>query len=286
MALRYDAAARVFHQADEVLGWSVTDLCFQGPAQKLNRTEFSQPALYVSSAAVLAVLREMGVSGDVTMGHSLGEYSALLAADAMEFAAGLDLVAFRGRIMGEAAQDNPGSMAAVLGLPEAQVEALCSQVGQVWPVNYNSPGQVVISGETGAVRQAIEAAGAAGAKKVVELAVSGAFHSPLMAAAAARMREYLDRMEFRDPEPRFVSSISCEYERATGLQDLLVRQMVSPVRWRQAVENLIADGVDRFLEVGSGRVLCGLIRRTNRDVSATNVSDPEGLEKALASIGL
>lgn len=285
-SLRYESAAEVFRRADEVLGWSVADLCFQGPAQRLNRTEFSQPALFVSSAAILAALRERGVMGDVVTGHSLGEYSALLAADAMDFTAGLELVAFRGRIMGEAAQDSPGSMAAVLGLPDEQVEEVCVQTGNVWPVNYNSPGQVVISGETGAVREAIEAMGAAGAKKVVELAVSGAFHSPLMAPAAQRMREHLAGVEFREPGPPFVSSISCAYEGAAGLKDLLVRQMVSPVRWRQTVEGLIADGVDSFLEVGSGKVLCGLIRRVNRDVSATNVSDPEGLEKALTASGL
>ncbi|MHB1390257.1 MAG: ACP S-malonyltransferase [Thermoleophilia bacterium] len=283
MALRYETAAAVFRHADELLGWSVADLCFQGPAEKLNRTEFSQPALFVSSVAILGALRERGVTGDVVTGHSLGEYSALLAAGAMDFTTGLELVAFRGRIMAEAAQENPGSMAAVLGLTDDQVEEVCTRIGNVWPVNYNSPGQVVISGETGAVRQAGEEAAVAGAKKVVELAVSGAFHSPLMATAAARMREHLVGVELREPQPPFVSSISCEAERASGLKDLLVSQMVSPVRWRQTVDGLIAGGVDRFLEIGSGKVLCGLIRRINRDVSAANVSDPEGLEKALAT---
>ena len=285
MALEYESAAEVYHRAAEALGWQVDDLCFNGPEEKLNQTEFAQPALYVNSMAALAALKEHGFRADAVSGHSLGEYSALSAAGAAGFAQGLQLVARRARAMSRAARERPGSMAAILGLEDGQVEEICSRVTEVWPVNYNSPGQIVISGETGSVKSASGEAEKAGAKKVVELAVSGSFHSPLMQEAAAEMKEYLAEVDFMDPEPPFLSSISCRYEQARGLKELLVRQMVSPVRWRQAVEKLIADGVDTFFEVGNGKVLCGLIKRINREVVAVNVSDPATLEKALELIG-
>lgn len=281
MALKYESAAAVYRRAGEALGWSISELCFSGPAEKLNLTEYAQPALYVNSLAALAVLKEKGVEGGVVLGHSLGEYSALAASGAVGFEEGLELVDRRGKAMGRAAAERPGSMAAILGLEDAQVEEICFQTGDVWPVNYNSPGQLVISGEADAVRRAMSAAGEAGAKKAVELAVSGSFHSPLMQQAATEMKERLEAAHFQEPEPPFFSSISCRFETAAGLADMLVRQITSPVRWRQAVDRLIAEGVDTFFEVGNGKVLCGLIRRINRDVTAVNISDPDSLEKAL-----
>lgn len=284
MALEYESAAAIHRRADEVLGWSITDLCFSGPAEKLNRTEYAQPALYVTSVAAAAVLEEKGVQAQAVCGHSLGEYSALAAAGALEFEEGLKLVAFRGEAMGRLAGENPGSMAAVLGLEDSRVEEICERAGEVWPVNYNSPGQLVISGETGSVQRAMAAAEEAGAKKVVELPVSGAFHSRLMQTAAEQMRNRLEETRFTDPAPPFLSSTTSEYEAADSLSDVLVRQIVSPVRWRQAVEKLVAEGVDTFFEVGNGKVLCGLIRRIDRAVTAVPVSDPDSLEKALAAV--
>lgn len=280
LARRFKEAADVYLEASEALGWDVGALCFGGPQERLNRTEYAQPALYANSMAAMAVLELRGASADLVCGHSLGEYSALAAAGAVSFGDGLRLVAERGRAMSEAAAARPGAMAAIIGLEDGQVETLCSGAGDVWPVNYNSPGQLVVSGEVEAVRRVMGLAGEAGARRVVELPVTGAFHSPHMQAAAGAMKVLLEDMVFREPDPPFLSTTSCEYEGAGGLAGLLERQIVSPVRWRQAVEKMIADGVDRFVEVGSGRVLCGLIRRIDKGVTALNVSDAASLDKA------
>lgn len=285
MALEYEVAAEVYQAASEQLGWDVAELCFEGPEERLNRTDKAQVALFVNSAAAAAVLNEKGLRGDATSGHSLGEYSALAASGAISFKQGLDLVNRRGQAMQRAAADRPGSMAAIIGLEDRQVEEICDKAGQVWPVNYNCPGQLVISGETDFVYRAMERAAQLGARKTVELKVSGSFHTPLMRGAAGEMKQELAMTDFTEPQPPFLSSISCEYETAAGLADLLVRQMVSPVRWRQAVERLIDDGVDRFIEVGNGKVLSGLVRRINREVVILNVSDPDSLDAAVTREG-
>ncbi|MBI5869681.1 MAG: ACP S-malonyltransferase [Actinobacteria bacterium] len=280
-----EPAAAVYAAAAEELGMDVAKLSFDGPVESLGRTENAQLALFVNSMAVQAVISETTqLKADIVTGHSLGEYSALAAAGAFSFTDGLLLVASRGKAMSEATVERPGTMAAILGLEDKKVESICSEAGEVWPVNYNSPGQLVISGEKASVERAMLQAEKAGAKKTVQLAVSGSFHSPMMRPAAGVMKEKLAMVEFHEPSPAFISSISCEYESAGGLGELLVRQIVSPVRWRQTVERLIEDGADRFLEVGNGKVLCGLIRRINRDVVAVNVSDPASLEKAIVAL--
>lgn len=280
----FASAAAIYGSATEILGWDVASLSFEGPEDKLASTEFAQVALYVNSMAAMSVLTDKGVAGSVVCGHSLGEYSALAAAGAINFEDGLRLVASRGKAMAAAAAERPGAMAAIIGLEDGQVEDLCSRSGEVWPVNYNCPGQLVISGETGSVLRAIDAAMTAGARKAVRLAVSGSFHSPLMRDAAGTMKEKLADVEIKDPAPPLLSSISCEYETAGGLKDLLVRQIVSPVRWRQAVERLIGDGVESFIEVGNGKVLSGLVRRINRDARTSHTTDPESMEKTLALV--
>jgi len=280
----YAAATSVYRRAAEVLERDIAALSFEGPEEELARTENAQVALYVNSMAVKAVLDEKGVNADAVTGHSLGEYSALAAAGALGFEEGLELVAGRGEAMSAAASGRPGAMAAILGLEDGQVEEICASIGEVWPVNYNSPGQLVVSGETAAVERAMAAADEAGARKAVRLAVSGSFHSPLMQSAVDAMRVALEGAGFKEPSPPFLSSISCEYEGTAGLADLLLRQIVSPVRWRQAVEKLAADGADRFLEVGNGKVLSGLVRRCVSGVETANASDPRSLEKALAAL--
>lgn len=283
MALKYKVAADVYGRASELLARDVAQLCFEGPEGQLNRTDTAQVALYVTSLAAMAVLRAEGINGELVSGHSLGEYSALVAAGALSEDDGFRLVAARGEAMQQAADSRPGAMAAIIGMEDEAVEIICAQSGEVWPVNYNSPGQLVISGELGPVRRAMEKASARGARKVVQLPVSGAFHSPLMREAAGRMKERLALVRFHEPRLPFLSSISCEYEQSDGLQDLLVRQIVSPVRWVQAVRVMIDDGVDRFIEVGNGRVLASLIRRIDSSVRTISVSDPGSLEKALAA---
>lgn len=278
----HEDAAALYGEAAAQLGWDVASLCFDGPQEQLNQTEFAQPALYVNSAAAMTVLSARGIAADAVCGHSLGEYSALAAAGALSFGNGLRLVASRGRVMSEAAADRPGAMAAILGLEDGQVEEICAAAGEVWPVNYNSPGQLVVSGSAAAVATAIEMAEAAGAKKAVLLPVSGAFHSPFMREAADRMKQLLADSIFQEPQPPFFSSTSCEYEEAESLVELMEQQIISPVCWRQSIERLVADGFDRFIEVGSGKVLCGLIRRIDRGVTAVNVSDSASLDKAMA----
>lgn len=280
----HEAAAALFDEASVQLGWDVAGLCFEGPAERLNQTEFAQPALYVHSAAVHAMLTSRGVAADAVCGHSLGEYSALAAAGSVSFSSGLRLVASRGRLMREAAASRPGAMAAVLGLDDQQVEDICSSAGEVWPVNYNSPGQLVVSGSATSVAAVVEQAKAAGAKKAVILPVSGAFHSPFMRDAAERMKDLLADTVFQDPQPRFFSSTTCEFEESEAMGELMEKQITSPVRWRQAVEKLIAGGFDRFVEVGSGKVLCGLIKRIDPGVAAVSISGPASVDKALAVI--
>jgi [acyl-carrier-protein] S-malonyltransferase len=284
IATEFEAAGDVFKRAAEVLDYDVATLCFKGPEDELNRTDRAQLALYVSSMAAAAVLVEKGIEADVVSGHSLGEYSALAFAGAVDFDEGLRLVAHRGQVMQQAASRQPGAMAAILGLDDALVEEICSGSGEVWPVNYNCPGQLVISGEQDAVARAMTQAEAAGAKKTIALKVSGSFHSPLMREAADAMEQRLAKVTFKEPEPPFLSSISCEYEGAGSLGGLLVKQMVSPVRWRQAVERLVADGVDRFIEVGNGKVLTGLIRRIDGNVDTAGTGDPKSLRKALTTL--
>jgi len=282
----YDAADSIYRRATEALGRDIASLSFEGPEEDLARTENAQVALYVNSMAVKAVLDGKNIAADVVTGHSLGEYSALAAAGAVSFEEGLELVAKRGEAMSVAASRRPGAMAAILGLDDGQVEEICASTGEVWPVNYNSPGQLVISGELAAVERAMSAAEEAGARKTVRLPVSGSFHSPLMQPAADEMKDVLAGAGFTEPSPPFLSSISCGYEGAAGLADLLLRQIVSPVRWRPAVEKLAADGADRFLEVGNGKVLSGLVRRCVSDVQVANASDPRSLDKALAALEL
>jgi len=282
LAAAFDVAAEIYSRASELIGQDIARLSFEGPGERLARTEYAQLALYVNSMAALAVAREAGLAGDVVSGHSLGEYSALAAANAINFEDGLRLVMRRGEVMAQAAAERPGAMAAIIGLDDSKVEEICARSGEVWPVNYNCPGQLVISGESASVTRAQDAAAAAGAKKTVRLAVGGSFHSPLMRSAAGRMKEELAEVKIKDPDPPMLSPTSCEYETAGGLKDMLVVQMVSPVRWRQAVERLIADGVDGFIEVGNGKVLSTLVRRINRDVQTANISDLQSLEKTLA----
>lgn len=286
LASQFDEAAAVYDRASELLAWDVAKLCFEGPQERLNDTDAAQVALYVNSLAATAVLRSRGVEGDVVSGHSLGEYSALAACGALGEDDGLRLVSVRGQAMHRAASNRPGAMAAVIGLEDSEVEKLCDDAGEVWPVNYNSPGQLVISGELEPVRRVMAAAKSAGAKKVIQLRVSGAFHSPLMREAAGIMKERLGQADFHEPRVPFLSSISCDYEARGDLEELMVRQMVSPVRWTQSVQRMISDGVDRFIEVGSGRVLTGLIRRIGKDVETMSVNDPGSLDKAMAALGV
>ena len=266
-----------YAEASEVLGYDLRDLCAQGPMDRLSRTDFTQPALLAASVGMFRVLRREGLRFDVAIGHSLGEFSALVATGAVDFRDALRIVRRRGQEMLRAAVANPGGMAAVLGLDDAVVESLCDEVDGVWPANFNSPGQVVVSGTVAGIEILAEKARAAGARRVVSLPVSGAFHSPLVESALEPLREEFERTEWRTPDPAFFSGCTVSYE-TNHFDRLLQVQLISPVRFSQSVKTLYAAGYDSFLEVGPGAVLTGLVKRIEPDAQTDCVSDRETLQ--------
>ena len=270
------AMREAYAEASEVLGYDLQDLCCQGPIDRLSRTDFTQPALLAASVGMFRILRREGLKFDVAIGHSLGEFSALVATGAVAFTDALRIVRRRGQEMLRAADANPGGMAAVIGLDDAVVEALCAEQDGVWPANFNSPGQVVVSGRKPAIEALAEKARAAGARRVISLAVSGAFHSPLVESALEPLREEFERTEWHTPDPAFLSACSVRFE--TGdFAKLLQVQLISPVRFSQSVRTLCAAGYDAFLEVGPGAVLTGLVKRIEPQAQAARVSDMETL---------
>lgn len=280
LAEQYAEARAIFEEADEVLGRSLSRLCFEGPEDELQRTENTQPALYVTSAAALAALRSEGVDGGAAAGHSLGEYTALYAVGALDFATGLKLVQDRGRAMEEAGRQRPGTMAAVLGLEDEKVETVCREAsegdGVVVAANLNSPGQVVISGDEAALDRALERAKAAGAKRAMKLKVGGAFHSPLMEPAVAILKPQLDAASISAPRLRFVANVSADFlTDPEAIRESLLRQITSCVRWSPSVERLRDAGFTRFVEVGAGKVLTGLLRRIDKELKGANFGAPE-----------
>ena len=275
----FPEARAVYEEGSEAAGLDLARICFEGPLEELTRTELQQPALVATSLACLRAVETTGVEPDFVIGHSVGEYAALAAARALPTRDAIALVRLRGEAMAEAARAHPGAMAAVLGLPDEVVEELCAGIENVWPANYNCPGQVVVSGETSAVDRLLEAATARGARRAVKLRVSGAFHSPLVARAVERLRPALARARFRDPDPAFVSTVTAKMETAQRLAGLLVDQLTAPVRFTQAVGELVRAGAGTFVEIGPGQVLSGLLRRCDRSLQTVSVGDPESLRR-------
>ncbi len=269
----------VFVRGGEAAGLDIVRLCFEASELELVDTEVQQPALVATSLAILAAIRRRGIKPDFVIGHSVGEFAALAAAGALKVDDAIALVRERGLAMAEAARTNPGSMAAILGLDDEVVERICRRILNVWPANYNCPGQVVVSGEHGAVDEACEAAEQEGARRAVKLRVSGAFHSPLVARAADRLRPALERVKFADPAAPFMSTVTARIEDAKRMAPLLVEQLTAPVRFTQAAQALMREGVQTFVEVGPGNVLSGLVKRIDRGVKTISVSTPEGVEK-------
>ena len=272
----YDGSLRgreLFLMANKILGFDIAKVCFDGPEDHLKQTEVTQPAIFLHSAVAFSLFD--GKTFNAAAGHSLGEYSALFAAEALDFEHALMLVGLRGRLMQHAGDVRRGTMAAVVGLDELSVEDVCrevSQTGIVQPANYNSPGQVVISGDVDAVHKAMELAKSRGAKIVKELVVSGAFHSPLMEAARDELEKAIDAAPFHDAKVPVYANATAMPVRTTGeIKDALIRQLTSPVRWRESVVNISNDGVGRFVEIGPGKVLQGLVRRTLSNVETIGV---------------
>jgi [acyl-carrier-protein] S-malonyltransferase len=272
-------AMEVFERGSEASGLDLKKLCFDSPLSELVATEIQQPALVAASLAVLAALRARGIRADYVVGHSVGEFAALAAADAVNVEDAVALVRERGIAMAEAARQHPGAMAAILGLEDEIVEELCRRIPGVWPANYNCPGQLVVSGAHAAVDECCDEAEREGAKRAVKLKVSGAFHSPLVARAAERLRPAVDRMRFSPPSAPFMSTVTAKIEPAQRFGTLLVDQLTSPVKFTQATRELIKEGVGTFVEVGPGNVLSGLVKRIDRSVKAVSVNNLAALQK-------
>lgn len=283
---QYDVAKRLFAEADEALGYSIKDMCFEGPADDLKLTANTQPAILTVSVIVNEILKEHGVQPDVAGGHSLGEYSALVAAGVLSFKDAVALVHKRGQYMQEAVPVGEGGMAAIIGLDDEAIAAACEkatkEAGEVQPVNFNCPGQTVIAGTTHGVEKAVEELKAAGAKKAVVLPVSAPFHSTLMKPAAEKLAAELDKVAIHDAAFPVASNFTGELEtKAEEIKANLVAQADHPVRWIACVKTMQAFGADTFVEAGPGKTLCGFNRRIDRSIKSLNVENLESLQKTL-----
>lgn len=285
------AAREVFERADQALGWPLSRLCFEGPEAELTLTANTQPAIVTVSIATLAAIRELLPSLEppaFAAGHSLGEYSALVAAGALAFEDAVRLVHVRGKAMQDAVPEGEGAMAALMGGDAESAAELCRQAaddGSVQPANFNAPGQVVIAGKKAAVERAMRLA-EQNKQKAIPLKVSAPFHCPLMAPAAERMREELRTITLRPPAFPVVSNVDAQPNRDPGkIAELLVRQIDGAVRWQQSIELMAAQGVVRALEIGPGKVLAGLVKRIDKRITVVSVSDPESLHKLPELLG-
>ena len=288
LAEHFPAARQVFDEADRALGFPLSKLCFEGPADELQLTANTQPAILTVSAAAAAVLAEKGVSPAYVAGHSLGEYSALVAARSIAIQAAVEIVRKRGQYMQEAVPVGVGAMAALLGLEAASVDAVCAEAAQgeiVSAANINSPGQIVIAGNASAVGRAVDLAKTRGAKRAIILNVSAPFHCALMKPAADRLAVDLDTAEIREPAIPLVNNAAAALVRsADAIRDGLKRQVTAPVRWSESMSRLLAEGVDLFVEVGPGKVLSGLMRQISPDARCLHVEDAASLNEVLAAL--
>lgn len=287
---QFPAAKAVFDEANDALGYSLSDLCFNGPEEQLKQTEFTQPAILTASVAAARVLAGEGITPELAAGHSLGEYSAHVIAGTFSFADAVCTVRNRGRYMQDAVPAGEGTMAAILGLPADRINDLCQQASDernqtVAPANLNSPDQTVISGATAAVERAAALCKEAGAKRAVMLPVSAPFHCNLMAPAAERLASDLERIVFNDPSLSVASNIDARMiNRRSDARDCLIRQVTGAVRWTECIAQLKSCGATVFIEVGPGRVLTGLLRQIDRELTGLNVEDAASLQKTLSAL--
>jgi len=278
-----ELAKKYYNFANRLLDFDLKKVSFEGTEDDLKQTYVTQPALFVHSVILDVLLKERGVTPEIVAGHSLGEYSAVVSAGALSFEEALPLVKLRGELMQHAGERQPGTMAAIIGLSEEVVEKVCeaaSSEGVVVTANFNSPGQIVISGSVEGVHRAMELAREKGARRVVELVVSGAFHSPLMESAVRELENAIKAADFRKPEIPIVSNVTAQA--ATDPKEIqanLVKQLTHPVRWVESVNEMISKGVTQFFEVGSGRVLTGLSKRINRSIPCASIGTVQDLEK-------
>jgi [acyl-carrier-protein] S-malonyltransferase len=282
-------AAEVFEKANAIVGFDLRKICFEGPSKQLNTTTISQPAIFVTSAAILEVLKSnpstSGLKADVTAGLSLGEYTALYAAGVLSFKDALILVQKRGQAMQEAADATEGTMVSIIGLDEEKVRQLCAEAGEgelLVPVNFNCPGQIVISGSRMACERAEKLAPKYGAMKAIRLEVAGAFHTEMMTSAANALEKALSNCKISEPrDVRTIANITADYyTSADQIRTGLTKQLTSPILWQKCMERLLADGVEQFYEIGPGRVLTGLMKRINRKAEVINISNLQTVHEA------
>jgi [acyl-carrier-protein] S-malonyltransferase len=279
----FRVAKEVFEEADDTLRFSISILCFQGPEEELKLTENTQPAILTTSVATLKVLQtEKGIDPQLTAGHSLGEYSALVASGALSFAEAVQTVRLRGKFMQEAVPVGEGAMAAILGMEREEVEKLCEETGDeevLSPANFNCPGQIVIAGHSKAVQRAIERVKQDG-KRAILLPVSAPFHSPLMKPAGARLEKVLEEISVRDLNIPVVTNVEAEINTSKDkVKELLVAQVSSPVRWEESMRRMVKEGIEQVVEIGPGKVLSGLMKRIDSTVGTGNLEDLQTLRK-------
>lgn len=289
IAERYPASDAVFTQACEALGFDIRNMVFEGDEDTLKITENTQPAILTMSIACLQPLLEKGIRPDVAAGLSLGEYSAHVAAGTLDFKTAVSLVRKRGRFMQEAVPVGEGTMAAILGLDADTVTECCrsaSAEGVVEPANFNCPGQIVIAGAVRAVEKAVELCKSKGAKRAMQLQVSAPFHCGMLKPAGDRLRTELEKVTLGEMELPVVTNVTAERVKdKEQVKELLIRQVSNPVRWEASVENMIAGGVDTFVEIGPGKTLCGFVRKIDKNVKILNVEDIESLNNTYKELG-
>lgn len=270
-----DLAEKHLDQANQILGFDLKKICFEGPEEELKKTEITQPAILSVSIAAFELLKSKNLPLPSAMaGHSLGEYSALVAAAALSFQDAVKIVNLRGKFMQEAVPLGEGAMSAILGLDRDKINEICAEVGSVWPANFNSPGQVVISGKKKNVVQAGEKIKQAGAKRVIPLAVSAPFHCPLMQPAADKLKIELDKIEIKDAQIPIVANVTADYVTiAEDIKALLIKQVTAPVLWEDSIKKMSNDGISSFVEVGQGKVLAGLIKKIDRNSTIKNFQE-------------
>lgn len=286
LAQRFPEASQVFQRADRALGFPISRLCFEGPLEELSLTANTQPAILTCSVAILRVLQRKGLQASVVAGHSLGEYSALVAAQAVEFTDAVRVTRKRGEWMQEAVPAGTGSMAAILGMGEAEIKEICASIEEfvVAPANFNSPGQIVIAGHKQGVELASQKAMEGGATRAVPLLLSAPFHCPLMKPAEEKLAFLLKDVDFRDLQMPLVCNVDSRIvQSGQDARDCLIRQVSRPVRWQQSVELMVARGVKEFIEIGPGKVLSGLVKRISKESKVMSVEDLAGVEAATAA---
>ncbi len=282
VASLYKNSRQVFAMASEALDMDVESLCYE-EEEKLNQTEYTQPAILTVTMAILEAVKEHGIEADVMAGLSLGEYSALVAGNVIDFKEAVKLVRKRGKFMEEAVPNGKGSMAAILGLEPEVVEEICGDIeGMVMPANYNCPGQIVIAGEVEALDEACSKLEEAGARRVLKLNVSGPFHTPMLKDAANKLNAELAELAIKDIKTPYITNVTAEFvDDCEDIKTLLTKQVVSPVRWEETIKKMIDDGVETFIEIGPGKSLSGFVKKIDKTKQILNIQDIKSLEKAI-----